>query len=412
LSLISNHAYARNRLLYFYLSRARQGNEYVRSGEPCFNLFEFRFLDVLSKKNDVTVAFFTPSGRISRQNKIAPDNVALLPLRDFPFVSYFPLPMRLLIETLTRTLRIALLIRILRPDIVVGNWITRLSGLYCAFVGFHPFLAIAWGDDVLIEPRRSRFMKALARFTLRVADAVIVDSQVQRSAVLGLGCKPSKIYCFPWGIDLDKFGPGKPTQIRRDLQWLNQRIVISTRHHYPMYAVECLIRAIPTITTLVKDAKFVLVGDGPCLSYHKSLARELRIEDQVKFLGFVPNEVLPGILNAADVYVSTSLSDGSSASLMEAMACGLPVVVTNIPANKEWVNDGQNGFLVPPGDSLALARSVARILQDDMLRLRMKKANLDLAQRRLDWRVNSSILEQCVSDLLSRNETENSRASN
>ena len=392
------------------MSRTKQGNEYIRSGEPCFDPFEFRFLDVLSKKNDVTVAFFTPSGRISRENRIAPDNALLVPLRDFPLLRYLPLPLRLLIETLTCILRIALLVRILRPDMVVGNWITRLSGLCCAFVGFHPFLAIAWGDDVLIEPKRSRFMRVLARFTLRVADAVIVDSQVQRSAVLDLGCKPSKIYCFPWGIDLDKFRPGKPTQIRRDLGWLNQKIVISTRKHYPIYGIEYLIRAIPTITRLVKDTKFVLVGDGPCLSYHKSLTRQLRIERQVKFLGSVRNDLLPDILNAADVYVSTSFSDGSSASLMEAMACGLPIVVTSIPGNKEWVNNGQNGFLVPPADSLALARSVARILQDDTLRLLMKRANLELAKRRADWRVNSTVLEQCVSDLFfSKRETENAR---
>jgi glycosyltransferase involved in cell wall biosynthesis len=172
--------------------------------------------------------------------------------------------------------------------------------------------------------------------------------------------------------------------------------VICTRKHFPVYGVEYLLRAVPRVLLEVKNAKFLLLGNGPLLDYHKGLARQLSLGKYVEFLGYVPNDSLPDLLNAADVYVSPSLSDGSSASLMEALGCGLPVVVTNISANQEWIKDGENGFLVPPCDSEALARSIIQLLRDAELCARMKNANLKLARKRANWAVNSRILEDCL----------------
>ena len=393
---------ARSKILYFYHSRSRQGSELFASGPPCFSPFEYRFLEVLSRKHEVTVAVLTRSAKSSWE-KIAPEGTRLVHLRDLPLPRYVPLPARLALENSSRAMAVALLIRTLRPTIVIGNWITRDSGLYCALVGYHPFLAVAWGSDILVEARRWLIMRMLARFTLRMADGVIVDSEIQKRAVLSMGCKSSKIYCFPWGIDLHRFSPGKTKRVREELGWLHDKIVVSTRKQLPIYGVECLVRAMPLVLARINDVKLLVVGGGPLLEYHKSLAKRLGIENQVKFLGNVANHLLPAILNVADVYVSTSFSDGSSASLMEAMACGLPVVVTRIPANEEWVVHGINGFLVRPGDSVNLADHVIRLLQDERLRLHMGEANLEVAKMRADWRVNSLVLERSVSDLLAHN---------
>jgi len=333
-------------------------------------------------------------------DKIAPEGTSLLHLRDLPLPRCVPLPARVLFEAMSRIMAVALLLRTLRPSIVVGNWITRDSGLYCALVGYHPFLAVAWGTDILIEARKSRILRILARFTLRAADGVIVDSEIQRRVALSLGCRSSKIYCFPWGIDLHRFRPERTNRIREELGWLHDKIVVSTRNQLRIYGVEYLVRAMPLILARTKDVKLLVIGDGPLLEYHKSLVKHLGIENQVKFLGHVANHLLPPILNAGDVYVSTSFSDGTSISLMEAMACGLPVVVSRIPANEEWVVHGENGFLVKPGDSVTLADSIIRVLQDKRLRLLMGKKNLKIAKGRADWRVNSLVLEKSISDLI------------
>ncbi|MGA2790613.1 MAG: glycosyltransferase [Candidatus Bathyarchaeia archaeon] len=353
----------------------------------------------MSRKHDVIVAVFSRSDKQSGE-KIAPEGTTLVHLRDLPLPRYVPLPVRFLLEILERAMGVAFLVRTLRPNIVIGNWITRDSGLYCALAGYHPFLAVAWGSDILVEAKRSLILRVLARFTLRVADGVIVDSEIQRRAILSMGCRSSKIYCFPWGIDLHHFRHKKTKRVRAHFGRLHEKIVVSTRRQLPIYGVEYLIRAMPLVLARMNDVKLLVIGDGPLLEYHKSLVRRLGIGNQVEFMGNVANHLLPEILNAADVYVSTSFSDGSSASLMEAMACGLPVVVTRIPANEEWVVHGENGFLVNPGDSVTLAKYLITVLRDEELRSHMGKGNLQVAKNRADWRVNSQVLEKAVYDLL------------
>jgi glycosyltransferase involved in cell wall biosynthesis len=99
-------------------------------------------------------------------------------------------------------------------------------------------------------------------------------------------------------------------------------------------------------------------------------------------------------LRASDLYVSNSFSDGASLSLLEAMSCGLPVVVSDVPALLEWVTDGVNGLVVPRGDSAALARAMVRLVEDDAARGRMGRENRAIAVQRADWAANFRRLEE------------------
>jgi glycosyltransferase involved in cell wall biosynthesis len=108
-------------------------------------------------------------------------------------------------------------------------------------------------------------------------------------------------------------------------------------------------------------------------------------------------------LNAADIYISTSLSDGTSCSLLEAMACRLPVVVTDLPAIREWVKDDVNGYLVPSENSAALAERIVTLLGNEPLRDQMGTRNLVIAQERADWERNFSILEEIYRGLVNSN---------
>ena len=92
------------------------------------------------------------------------------------------------------------------------------------------------------------------------------------------------------------------------------------------------------------QAKFVIAGTGEQQAYLRELTHDLGVSNNTKFIGWVPRSELPKYLSSADVYVSSSLSDGTSNSLLEAMACGLAPIVTDIPANQTWIDDGKNGF--------------------------------------------------------------------
>jgi len=385
----------RKTVLYFYLGF------HERTGSLGFNPFDYRFLSALNEKYRVIVTILGRRLSVQERQNLAPRGCDFLLIRDFPLLEKLPLIIRWPSQTIIRTILVTLLLRAIKPDLVDGNWVSRSSGLYCAASGYHPFLATAWGTDILTEPKRSRVLRIFASFTLRVADAVIVDSEVQRKAVLDLGCSASKICCFPWGIDLRKFKPEKGVcPLRENFGWQNFKLVVSTRMHYPIYDLKTLIESVPIILSKINSVRFIIAGDGELLEYHKSLAKELGVDYAIQFMGLVPNDQLPEVLRSADVYVSTSISDGTSASLVEAMSCGLPVVVTKIPGNEEWVGHGKNGFLFPPRNSRALAEDIVTILQNDKLRSNMREENLKLTKKRADWEKNSRIFLRCVEDLL------------
>ena len=118
------------------------------------------------------------------------------------------------------------------------------------------------------------------------------------------------------------------------------------------------------------------------------LIEELDLKDRVILLGSVPNEQLPEIYNAADIYVSTSLSDGSSLSLMEAMCCGLPVVVTDVPANLEWIREGFNGLIAERKNIDSIADRLIKLLSSDKMIKQFADNNLKIAEEKIDIKKN------------------------
>ena len=108
----------------------------------------------------------------------------------------------------------------------------------------------------------------------------------------------------------------------------------------------------------------------------------------VQFVGRVPHEGMPDLLSQADIYVSTSLYDGTSVSLLEAMASGAFPVVTDIPSNREWIADGDNGFLVPKENENLLAKKIVEAIRDHRLLGEAHEKNRKLVEQRAYWREN------------------------
>jgi L-malate glycosyltransferase len=210
-------------------------------------------------------------------------------------------------------------------------------------IGFHPCVVTAWGSEVLIAAK-SRMMKPLVKWVFRRSDLITCDAEHMRQAMIQLGIDREKIRIIYFGTDVEKFQP-RPAreELRRELGASEAPVVISIRSLEPIYDVETLIQAIPSVLRAVPSAVFVIGGEGSEKEKLVRLAQELGIVAQVRFVGQLPNEQLPEYLNAANLYVSTSLSDaGLAASTAEAMACGLPVIVTALLQNpatqKQWGN--------------------------------------------------------------------------
>jgi glycosyltransferase involved in cell wall biosynthesis len=282
-------------------------------------------------------------------------------------------------------LQVRRLINRIKPDIVDGHFIT-VYGFLAACSGFHPLVVSAWGTDVLIHPRRNLLFKAIARYALEKADLVTCDSDVARAGLTELGVQPARIRVILKGVDTERFSPQQRSQeLRKKLGIHQAPTVISTRSLEPVYNVEMLIKAIPVILNRVPETKFIIAGDGTQRSTLTDLADSLGVSDSVRFVGRIPHSELPAYLASSDVYASTSLSDTSHISLQEAMACQLAPVVTDIPANRAWIEDIRNGFLVPVNDIRALAHRVVYLLKDKKLHQQFGKANREIIRDKAEY---------------------------
>ena len=259
------------------------------------------------------------------------------------------------------------LVKKINPDILHAFYAFG-TGTFADLSGFHPFVLTAQGSDILTDPS-SRIKKVAVKHTLKNADAITCDALHLKAHMMQLGAGGKKINIVYFGTDSIKFSPQqKDESIRKELGLNDDPVVISLRSLNPIYDVGTLVDAIPLVLKQIPDAKFVIAGKGSQEKLLKNKASLLGVDDSVRFIGFIQNDRLPFYLTASDVYVSTSLSDaGLSASTAEAMACELPVVVTDFKVNAEWVKDGESGFIFPLKDSEVLAEKIIILLKDNNL---------------------------------------------
>jgi glycosyltransferase involved in cell wall biosynthesis len=160
-----------------------------------------------------------------------------------------------------------------------------------------------------------------------------------------------------------------------------------------------LIRSIPTILKEEPHTKFIIAGDGQEREALLKEAENLNVSSFIEFLGRVPHEKVADLLATADIYVSTSLYDGTSVSLLEAMGSGAFPVVTDIPANREWITNGQNGFLVPFDEEEYLANRIVDAIRDPNLLEKGRIKNLSIVEKAL-WPANIEKIKKVYSKLL------------
>lgn len=283
----------------------------------------------------------------------------------------------------------------IRPDLLHSHYVLDY-GSYGAFSGFHPFVVSAWGTDVLVDPEKSRLWKALTKYVLKKADLITCDGENSRSAMIDLGIDGKKMELISHGIDTREFHPTKrDSGLRKALGLPECRVVISIRNLMPIYDVGSLIHAVPLVLKKVPDAIFLIGGAGQERYSLMKLAVALGVSDSVIFTGSIPHEKLPGYLASSDVYVSTSLSDGGVAvSTLEAMACGLAVVTTNVGDVRSWVKDGENGFVVPTRSPERLAEKIIYLLENTDDLKRFGEINRTIVEERADYRTEMKKMER------------------
>ncbi|KPL05208.1 MAG: hypothetical protein AMJ73_01840 [candidate division Zixibacteria bacterium SM1_73] len=282
----------------------------------------------------------------------------------------------------------------IKPDLINAHFVPSY-GLIGALLGEHPLVVSAWGSDILISPKKSFLHKLRAKYVLSKADLVTTDAKVLTQAVLDLGAEEKKVIQNPMGVDRELVLEGEKRKSDSSYRDENKTFVIlSNRRLEPIYDVMTLLKAVPlVIKQAKKKVKFVIVGQGSQKNRLMKLARDLKVEEYVDFKGELSRRGLIDCYKNSDIYISTSLSDSTSVSLLEAMALGLIPIVTDIPGNREWIEDKKNGFLFPISDRHALTKQIAYAINEFTDWINFREKNISLVKQKAMWEDNMKDVE-------------------
>lgn len=226
-----------------------------------------------------------------------------------------------------------------------------------------------------------------------LADRIVAVSNYSADDLASRGVNREKIDVVPNGVDTDKFSPGPSPVTYED--W--ETVLLYVGPLTERKGLQYLIRAMPSLLREHPDTGLVIVGGGD-QDKLKQLAKEFDVHDNLRFEGFVPDDDLPDYYRAADIFVFPSLLEGFGMVLIEAMACGLPVVSTTATAIPEVVGDA--GVLVPPSDEAALAASVSNIIKSDEIDF-WSAQSLERVQSNFSWSETTYILYTLYSEIQS-----------
>lgn len=280
-----------------------------------------------------------------------------------------------------------------QPDLVhvhsVGTY-----GLIGILSRFHPLVLTVWGSDILLPKGVKRI---LVQYVLRQGDCITYDGYNVEGKLIELGVAQAKMEHVRFGIDLTKFQSLEKTASRP-----GKTRIISLRNLEPLYDVESFIRAAARIVSRARNVEFIVAGDGSERKRLEELDHELGLQQELRFIGRYDPQTLPHMLSEADIYVSTSLSEsGLAASTSEAMAAGLPLVVSDSGDNKAWI-EGKGGFVVPLKDPESLAEKILYLVEHPTERKEFGAYNREITLQENNYHKEMEKMEKIYERLLQK----------
>ncbi len=278
-------------------------------------------------------------------------------------------------------------IRAVQPDVIHAGPIQN-AALLAALSGFSPLVTMSWGSDLLKDADKNWRMHWATKYTLDHTTVLVGDCLAVQKKAAEFGFPAERVVLFPWGVDLQRFQPGRAEEFRARRGWEDAFVVLSLRTWEPIYGVDVLVRGFAQAAQQIPELRLLLLGGGSQAELIRKILIQYDVLDRVFFGGQISQNDLAMYYHAADLYASASHSDGSSVSLMEALACGLPVLVSDIPGNLEWITPDGQGWFFPDGDSQSVAAKLIQVYAQREKRCEVGRAARNLAEERADWSKN------------------------
>jgi len=299
------------------------------------------------------------------------------------------------------------LIKALKPDILHAHYATSY-GLIGALSGFSPFAVSVWGSDVVSFPKKSPAHRAMVKFVLNRADLLFSTSEFMANVAAGLTSK--RFVITPFGVEISDELLVMSDEKSDELLVMGDEYALGvsaeTNESRPIslgcvktvsevYGQDILIRAFAGVVKEIDEVglRLELVGNGPDIEKFQELADELGIGDKMKFAGYVPNDRIMEVHRGFDIEVyPTRVEETFGVSVVEAMSCGVPCIVSKTGGLQDVVEDGVSGFHVPVGDVDAIKSKLIELIGNPDLRKRIGEAAKKRVAERYDLKQNAAVM--------------------
>lgn len=257
------------------------------------------------------------------------------------------------------------------PDIVNPHYITSNGFVVVLLKKLYKYrykiISSCWGSDILVTPQKSFLYKILTKYILKNSDMVTSDSAYMTEKIKEL--ENIDILTFPFGVE------SLPEKREKDIN-----LFFSNRMLKKNYNIDKIIESFAIYRMRNSDARLIIANDGYLKDELLQLVNRLSLNEVVSFVGFLSKEEQEDYYSRAMFYLSIPDSDSTSVSLLEAMSHGCIPIVSDIPANKEWVEDGVNGFFFTDG--------FKNIINDFNLLKEMSEKNRQIIEEKGLWKKN------------------------
>jgi L-malate glycosyltransferase len=296
-----------------------------------------------------------------------------------------------------------------QPQILNAHYASGY-GTTAMLARFKPSVLSVWGSDVQSFAIQNKFKRWLVCKNLRSATTVAVTSQALFDQVRHLTPERQAIAITPFGVDLEQFfiKSTEPLSTSKNAKNLQKRpfTLGLVKALAPVYGIDLLLRAFAQlcadtqVRTVQPELQLLIVGEGQQRAQLQQLATDLQIAHQVRFVGAVAHHQVPHWLHQFDVYVAPSRAESFGVAIIEALACGLPVVASAIGGLPEVVRHNQTGLLVPANQVPALFLALKRLILEPTLRQRLGQTGHQHVAQHYHWSTCVQRMEQCYEQTL------------
>lgn len=301
-------------------------------------------------------------------------------------------------------LRVKKILDIIRPDILNVHYASGY-GTLARLVKFKPTLLSVWGSDVFEFPYENKFKKIVLRKNLKAATHIASTSWVMKRQTEKFVKPRLNIEITPFGVDLEKF---KSMVKFKDKEYITIGTVKKIEEIYgTRYILEGVGNLLEKLKKnklydIAKKIRVLIVGDGTQKKEMELLSDQLGIKNITSFIGAIPHSDVPKYLNKLDIYCAPSIRESFGVAIIEASACELPVIVSDVDGLPEVVEHGKTGYIIKSKESIEIAERLYELVIDKEKRILLGKNGREFVRKNYNWEENVLLMENVYKNLIDK----------